>query len=281
MSVDVEEWYQGEFVRKEIGAKPRSNVITSLKEIIELFETYNTKATFFIVGETLSRYPKSGEMILEANHELGYHGWSHKPLWDVTQREFNTGLCKFQNILDEWNYRPLGFRAPSASLDNRTSWLFPELVKAGYSYDSSIFPCLTPLYGVYGAPIFPYWPSKDDVGISTDSLNSWGILEIPFLAFGPKQMRIPMGTGFYLRSLPMIFYKWALRSRKRQNIPAVISFHSWEFISDVPKTRTSLIKDLYLFHGLGNCKSRVESLLQEHSFTSIEHYARKNFRRVA
>lgn len=231
-------------------AQPRSDVVNSLNEIIELFDTYNKKAIFFIVGETLLRYPKSGETILEANHELGHHGWNHKPF-----------LSKFQDLLDEWNYIPAAFRTPSASLDNRTSWIFSEIVDAGYSYDSSIFPCLTPLYGVFGAPISPYWSSRIGVGIPSDSLNSWGILEFPFLALGPKQLRIPMGTGFYLRSLPMLFYRWALNCRENQHIPAVISFHTWEFTSDVPNMRISLTKGRYLYHGLGNCKSRVESLL--------------------
>jgi polysaccharide deacetylase family protein (PEP-CTERM system associated) len=275
MTVDVEEWYQGEFTRKGIGNKPRTRVINSLAKIIELFDTYNTKATFFIVGETLSRYPKSGEMILEANHELGYHGWDHKPLWDLNKQEFNLGLRKFQDLLDEWNYTPLGFRAPSSSLDNRTSWLFPQLIDSGYSYDSSVFPSLTPLYGVYGAPISPYWPSKIGVGIPTDFLNSCGILEFPFLALGPKQLRIPLGTGFYLRSLPLLFYRWALNQREKQRIPAVISFHSWEFTSDVPSMRTSPIKGRYLYHGLGYCKPRIESLLKRYSFTSIGQYFQK------
>jgi polysaccharide deacetylase family protein (PEP-CTERM system associated) len=275
MSVDVEEWYQCEFVRKDLRVKPFTNVEQSLIEIIDLFDTYNTKATFFMVGETLLRYPKCGELILEAGHELGFHGWDHRPLWEMHPNEFARDLHKFQGLLDEWNYTSIAFRAPSASLDNRTSWALREIVDAGYLYDSSVFPCWTPLYGVLGAPIHPYWPSEEDVGIPASPPDSCGILEFPFLALGPSVFRIPLGTGFYLRSLPMALYKWALDKRNKQGVPAVVSFHSWEYSRDVPKIQTSMLKGRYLHHGLGNCKRRVESLLQGYSFTSMQEIAHR------
>lgn len=275
MSVDVEEWYQGEFLRQGIDTKPHSNVVHAIQTIVDLFESYKTKATFFVVGETLLKYPECGELILNAGHDLGYHGWDHRPLWDLNPREFKDGLIKFQELLDEWTYTPVAFRAPSASLDNRSIWLFKQLANAGYHYDSSIYPCYTPLYGVPGAPIYPYWPSKNDVGIPVDSTESWGLLEFPFLAFGPKQLRLPLGTGFYLRFFPLRFYGWALKQRERQRIPAVISFHTWEFISDIPDIQSSIIQDRYLQHGIGHCRPRVEGLLQKYSFTSIREIARK------
>ena len=274
MSVDVEEWYQGEFTRSDVQIKLKTNVLESLINIIDLFNTYKVKATFFIVGETLLRYPESVEIILSSGHELGFHGWDHRPLNYIGPSEFAEDLKRFQKIMSEWDYFPTTFRAPSASLENKTSWALGKLFDAGYTCDSSIFPCWTPLYGISGAPIFPYWPRKDEISFPTEFSESWKILEFPFLAFGPRIFRLPMGTGFYLRSLPLWVYKWALNKRDNQRLPAVISFHNWEFSKDVPKTKLSLRSNLYLNYNLSNCKFHLEELLKNYTFISINSVAK-------
>lgn len=275
MSVDVEEWYHGEFTRRTLSSRPLTKVEQSVAEIIELFEVYGTEATFFVVGDTLLRYPRIGNLILDAGHELAYHGWDHRPLWELHPNDFAHGLRRYQELLDEWDYTPIGFRAPSASLNNQTAWALKELIDVGYLYDSSVFPCWTPLYGVPRAPIFPYWPSAKGVGLPSSHSESYKIPEFPFLALGPGLFRIPLGTGFYLRTLPMFFYRWALSRRSKQGIPGVVSFHSWEFSYDVPRIQTSILKRRYLYYGLHNCRPRVESLLSDYSFTSGEKVARK------
>ena len=271
MSVDVEEWHQTELIRENIrGTRSiESKVIESISEIVDTFNAYNVKATFFIVGMTLKKHPKCAEIILDSGHEIGFHGWTHEMLQAVHPKNFVNDLKNFQTILDEWDYVPKSFRAPSASLNSDTSWVLPILSMNGYKYDSSIFPCWTPLYGVPTAPIAPYWISQKKVDTPVSVSESLGVLEFPFLSIGPKWFRIPLGTGFYLRSFPLLLYDLALKHRKKKDIPAVISFHSWEFSRDVPALDISLLKRSYLYYGLANCRNHIEKLLSKYSFTSI------------
>lgn len=274
LSIDVEEWFHGEFTRQEYAGATTGNVIESISEILQLLDTHDTKATFFVVGETLERYPEIGSLILHTNHELGFHGWDHKPLWNLSPDEFEEAVTKFKRLTARWGIKPVAFRAPSCSLDNSTSWALPILVKAGYLVDSSLYPSWTPLYGVPTAPIQPYWLSKESVERQVSYGDSIGLLEIPFLAFGPKRIRIPLGTGFYVRLFPSLFIKSVLAIRVRQKIPAVVSFHSWEFFGDVPKISTSLLNRIYLYHELKSCKQKVIDILESFSFAPMHEVAK-------
>jgi peptidoglycan/xylan/chitin deacetylase (PgdA/CDA1 family) len=43
-----------------------------------MFEKYNIKATWFIPGHSLETFPEECEMVRDANHEIGLHGYSHE-----------------------------------------------------------------------------------------------------------------------------------------------------------------------------------------------------------
>ncbi len=270
MSIDVEEWYHAEFLRKTQVNHHELTTYDSINEIVQLLNSFNTKATFFVVGELLERVPKIGSLILENGHELAFHGWNHKPLWYTKKKEFRDSLDKFQSILNQWDYRCKGFRAPSASLDKTTAWALDILREEGYQYDSSIFPARTTLYGVPSAPVFPYRPSH--IRIDREGSDETGLIELPFLALGPAYSRIPLGTGFFFRVFPKWLYLVALMKRTKDMIPAVLSFHSWEYSGKVPKIDTSIFNTLYIYTRLGNCKKQAEYLLKRFSFTSIERY---------
>lgn len=270
MSVDVEEWYHGEFTKDSEIKCLKYDVTKSVTDIVNMFDSHGIHATFFVVGELIEKHAGMIPVIMNSGHEIGFHGWNHRPLWRLDQNVFRHHLEAFSAILREHGYRPVSFRAPSCSLDRGTSWAVLELARAGYKIDSSVFPAMTPLYGVPDAPIEPYWLSHVDVGRPFTKELSDGIVEYPFLALGPKGFRLPLGTGFYLRALPYSTYSSVLRKRKKQRIPAVISFHSWEFSEHVPPVYPSWISRIYLSYRLRACSSVVERLLGEAAFTSLK-----------
>lgn len=57
------------------------------RELLDLFQQYGGKATFFLVGSRLNYYPDSVRQIALDGHELGNHSWSHKYLTSIRQNE--------------------------------------------------------------------------------------------------------------------------------------------------------------------------------------------------
>ena len=46
--------------------------------LLRLFRKYDLKTSFFIPGHSLESFPKEMEMIVEAGHEVGAHGYLHE-----------------------------------------------------------------------------------------------------------------------------------------------------------------------------------------------------------
>lgn len=45
--------------------------------ILSLLEKYNQKASFFLVGAEIDKYPKIAQKIYQQGHSLGYHSYNH------------------------------------------------------------------------------------------------------------------------------------------------------------------------------------------------------------
>ena len=79
----------------------------------------------------------------------------------------------------------------------KTAWAIDELIEAGYTYDSSIFPVHHDRYGVADAPTKPF---------RCFGLNSQvGIIEIPPLTLRMGFTNIPIGGGGLLSIIPTRF----------------------------------------------------------------------------
>ncbi|MCA1055966.1 polysaccharide deacetylase family protein [Rossellomorea aquimaris] len=47
-------------------------------EILELLDTYDATATFFLIGKEMEEHPEEVAQIIEAGHGIGNHSYSHK-----------------------------------------------------------------------------------------------------------------------------------------------------------------------------------------------------------
>jgi peptidoglycan/xylan/chitin deacetylase (PgdA/CDA1 family) len=98
--------------------------------------------TLFVIGETLRRR-RNADIIrgfAERGHEIGNHTLGHR--YDLTrlppdlmQAEIEEGQ---RAILEGTGVRPVGFRAPGYTM---TDELVDVVTRAGFLYDSSVFPC--------------------------------------------------------------------------------------------------------------------------------------------
>ena len=263
LSVDVEEIFQGEYIKRYNSSKIVYRTPENLSPILELFKEYDVSATFFIVGEIAEKYPDLIELIRKEGHEIAFHGWSHIPLWRLDSDSFKKEVSEFRNMCPEC----VGFRAPSFSLNNNTKWALRILKDQGFEYDSSVFPTWTPLYGSYLAPSQPYKPSFENI-LKIDNDNHF--FEFPLLVYSLLGLRIPAAGGFWLRLFNTGFIVNAIKRANIRGIPAVLFFHNWEVDRGVQRVNLPRINKFVTYHNQEIAINKLIRILNIYKFTSIK-----------
>lgn len=268
ISIDLEDWYHPELIRKWVDV-PVALIEEATQPLLRLLDQYETKASFFILGEVAEMNPGLIKSIYEKGHEIGCHGFSHKPLWNLDRDVFRKELEHFHAVIERilGPVEVKGFRAPTFSMDNRTKWALGVLRDLGYQYDASIFPVkLNRLYGVNGAPLRPYRISLEDV-TKTDPEASLIEFPMPMLTFG--RIKVPISGGFYLRVCPLPILYWGLK-RINDKGPFLVYFHPWEGHVRTPKLKLPLYNRLISYYGCKSALSKVEFLLKHFKFDRVD-----------
>ena len=247
LGIDFEEWFHPELIQKVLTNEEKSfKVVKGFNKILEFLRKHDTYATFFMVGEILEKFPDMLDKILENGHEIGFHTMYHSRLdSDNFQEKFSKELDDFTKLT---NNKSKGFRAPTFSLNEKSAWAIDTLERHGYVYDSSIVPAKTNLYGNPNAPKKPYKITSNFL----DSDNPKGkIIEFPLMTTKFLGKTVPVGGGFYLRTLPFGTTKKALRTYDEANIPGVFYIHSWELTPEyMPKIKLSVKNNFITYYNL-------------------------------
>jgi polysaccharide deacetylase family protein (PEP-CTERM system associated) len=269
LTIDLEEWYHANILNG-ISFKKRSTISESTEIILNILNQHRTKATFFVLGEVAEKNPSLIEEIYKQGHEIGCHGYSHKMLTEMSREEFKRELKKATGLIKSiTGEQPIGFRAPSFSINNKTSWTFDVLKEIGYKYDSSIFPIKTPLYGVPDAPLDPYYPSKHSVEKAS---KSGKIKEFPPSVIKILGKSIPIAGGFYFRAFPLRFIQFAIKRINKKGRFAVMYFHPWEFYEKVPRIKLSWKSYFVQYYGINKTKKKFEHLLKNFKFQPLREF---------
>ena len=161
-----------------------------MPRLLDLYDKYSVKATFFYTGHIARLYPEVVKMAYERGHEIGSHGLTHEvsKAFDVlTPDEQLSHLKQSKQILEDIiGDEVVSFRAPAARVDKA----FPTvLAEAGFKIDSSVssqrldmmfsFGALKKLHWLT-APRKAYFTQKDNIFKKGDS----EVLEVPILAMG-------------------------------------------------------------------------------------------------
>jgi len=269
LCIDVEDWYHPEYVRHKV-IKKIDRINNSFDLTLNLIEKYDANATFFVVGEIAEKHPEILNKIHETRNEVAFHGYYHKPLWELDSHAFAEELTKYDSLVySVIGEKSMGFRAPSYSLNNETLWSIDVLEKEGYIYDSSLFPVKTPLYGVSGTPLTPYNPSSKNIK-EIDKLRN--IIEFPALVYTIFGLRIPVAGGFYLRLFPKSHFDRAIKQINKKGFPAIISIHPWELDTNTPRLKLSPLKSFVTYYNISLTKRKIEYLLSNYEFISFKDY---------
>lgn len=87
--------------------------------LIDILEQYNIKATFFVVGDWVEKYPESVKALSDAGHEVMNHSDDHAHFSKLSSAEIidNINTCN-DKIEAVTGIRPTLFRAPYGEYDD-------------------------------------------------------------------------------------------------------------------------------------------------------------------
>lgn len=101
------------------------------KQILNILDRFDVKATFFVVGENVNAHPDIVDDIIERGHEIGNHTHHHKYLYGKGRRcmELEIDLCD-DELYNHSEYNAVTFRPPGGLYDAN---LMKICAERGYS----------------------------------------------------------------------------------------------------------------------------------------------------
>jgi polysaccharide deacetylase family protein (PEP-CTERM system associated) len=273
LGIDFEEWYHPELVKNHIKADQKiPKVFKGIDKILDLLNKHNISATFFVVGEILQHTPELMDKIISNDHEIAFHTMHHDRIDSLNfLNSFDDELKEFQKIT---NNKSKGFRAPTFSLNEKSSSIIKMLEKYNYIYDSSIMPAKTSMYGNPNADKKPYKITSENLENNSENGKLW---EFPLMVTKLLGKQIPAAGGFYLRTLPSHMIKNAIKKYEKEHMPACFYVHSWELTPELmPRIPLSKKNNFITYHNIEKTLPKLDQLLSSFNFTSFQKYIDNN-----
>ena len=266
MSVDVEDYFHvsvfdGIVPRTEWDAM-ESRVCANTERLLDIFDEYSVRSTFFVLGWVGEKYPALVTAIAARGHEVASHGYAHRLVYDQTPAAFREDVRRAKALLEEASGRPVvGYRAPSYSITPRSLWALDVLIEEGYQYDSSIFPIRHDRYGI---PVSDRRPYRID-------RNGGSLIEVPGSTTRLGPMNLPVAGGGYFRILPYKWTHWGIRRvNEQERRPAVFYLHPWEIDPDQPRLHAGRLGRFRHYRNLDSTEQRLRQLLSDFRFQPMQ-----------
>ena len=169
LSIDLEDWFHildyPPTERPEQWLQFPSRIHNNTDRLLDLFDQYEVKATFFVLGWVAEKYPELVRRVEDKGHQIGSHSYAHPLIYKLTPAEFEADLELSMNLIQQVTGKPIEiYRAPGFSITAECLWAFDILASKGIKYDSSVFPSER-AHG--GLPDFPNAPFQLQTGNGT------------------------------------------------------------------------------------------------------------------
>ena len=266
MSVDVEDYFMVEAFARSVARSTwsewSSRVVANTHRVLDLFDQYQVKGTFFFVGWVADRFPHLVRDVHARGHELACHSYWHRTVYSLTPEEFRRDTrAAVQAIENAAGVKVRGYRAPSWSITRDCMWALDILAEEGFSYDSSIYPIFHDLYGLPGGRRFPY---------ELKCKNGNTLREYPPATVRLFGQNLPGAGGGYLRILPLAYTRWVFRRFEKSYRKRVIVYlHPWELDPGQPRIRERLKSRLRHYIFLDKTVGKLEFLLSRYRFATL------------
>ena len=276
LTVDLEEWFvvqslEGRYDVDNWSELP-SRLETNTARLLDQFRRHGARATFFVLGWCAERFPHVIKAISDEGHEIACHSYAHNRVDSLTPEDFRSDTIRAVYFIEQaCGRRPVGYRAPSWSINDSTPWAFEVLAELDFAYDSSIFPIKHDIYGM------PHGPRH----IFEMNLNNGRrMFEVPATTYRFMGRNMPLAGGGYLRHSPYWYSRKIIRRLNGGGQPAVVYIHPWEVDDEPPKVSgLSLIQRFRAYGSTDVLAIKIERLLSDFEFTTISDYLQSLRRR--
>ena len=273
LGIDFEEWYHPELIKNHVKNDQKiPKIFKGIDIILDLLNKHNISATFFVVGEILQHDPELIDKIISNDHEIAFHTMHHDRIDSLNfSNKFDDELKEFKKLTND---KSKGFRAPTFSLNEKSSFIIKMLEKYNYIYDSSIMPAKTSMYGNPDADKKPYKITSENLENNSENGKLW---EFPLMVTKLLGKQIPAAGGFYLRTLPLYMIKNAIKNYENEHMPACFYVHSWELTPELmPRIPLSKKNNFITYYNIEKTLPKLDQLLSNFNFTSFQKYIDNN-----
>ncbi len=195
LTFDIEEWFhlldfdatrtEDEWKRYEV------RIHDNVDRILDILDSTDTKATFFIIGWIAKTYPEVVRKIAE-KYQIGSHTMNHQLVWQQSPSEFKEDVTSSIKLLEDITGQKVEcFRAPGFSIRESEAWAYEILYEAGIRYDSSVFPAHHAHGGMpsYGKAV-PSIIKHNDVEMKEFPISSKSFFSKPLIFSGGGYFRL-------------------------------------------------------------------------------------------
>ncbi len=269
ITVDLEDWFVVENLKDVISFDQWNEMPSRVEEttnhLLDLFDEYDIQATFFTLGWIAKKFPRLIYRVASRGHEIGCHSYIHNRVDLMNEKTFREDTMNAMlAIKNACGVNPVGYRAPSWSLNSRVLWAFEVLADLGFQYDSSIYPIKHDFYGEPGGPkrIF-----------KMNLSNGKSLYEIPASTVTFLGKDFPIGGGGYLRHSPLWFTRRMIRKINSDGHPVILYVHPWEIDTNQPRLNNLSAFQRYRQYGsIATLQRKMKTLLQEFDFCAAKDY---------
>lgn len=92
--------------------------------VLKQLEQHQAQATFFCIGNNVSKYPDTYRAVQTGGHTIGNHTYDHKNGWKTSNNTYIRNTLKASQLIDSRLFRP-----PYGRIKNRQAQF---LIKKGY-----------------------------------------------------------------------------------------------------------------------------------------------------
>jgi polysaccharide deacetylase family protein (PEP-CTERM system associated) len=263
-TIDVEDWFH----IMEVTGTPDlpawdalpARLEPNFRALLDLLAANDVKATCFVLGWVARRFPRLLREAAELGHDIASHGYGHQIVGRLSRSQFREDIRTAKaEIEDAVGMSVRGYRAPGFSITRDTPWAFDEIIEAGYSFDSSVFPAL---HGHGGIPEAPRHPCVIHSAAGR-------LIEFPIsVTDTPLGAQCCFGGG-YLRLIPL-WLVLSLAERVRKDGRGVVWYiHPREIDPTHPRLQMSVKRRFKSYVNLRSTARKLETILQSAKFVTF------------
>ena len=207
----------------------------ALPALLDLYEKYNVKATFYFVADFARQYPEIVKMVQPAGHEVACHGLIHdySHAFDVMNLDEQIrDLLEAKKILEDIaGEEVISFRAPALRVNSDTP---KALQTVGFKIDSSVAPQRLDIFMSLGSKNKLQWLRAPRICYEANINNlarkgNTGIFEVPVSSFALPYIGTLMRiSSFWINLVRYFVYLETKNTQKAVNF----LFHPSEMVAE-------------------------------------------------